>query len=179
MAGRCGSFSPRVGRGTETRPRPRAGSSPGQRPPSPRRSGAAVGLLLAVLLLLFSPVAARADDLDTQARALAAELRCPVCQNLSAADSPSELAAQMRSVIRAKLAAGETRDAILDYFVERYGEDVLLDPPARGFDLLLYAGPLALGGLAIGVAGASLARWRRAGRARRRAPPAAGEALRP
>jgi cytochrome c-type biogenesis protein CcmH len=124
-------------------------------------------------------VAARADDLDTQARAIAAELRCPVCQNLSAADSPSELAAQMRSVIRTKLAAGETRQAILDYFVERYGEEVLLDAPARGFNLLLYAGPLALGGLAAAVAGTSLARWRRVGLARRGTRPRVGGVLRP
>jgi cytochrome c-type biogenesis protein CcmH len=89
-----------------------------------------------------------APTLDDQVRAIASRLRCPVCQNESVADSPSELAAQMRALIRTRLQNGESPDAIVAYFVSRYGEWILLDPPRRGLGWLLWTAPgiaLALG----------------------------------
>ena len=89
-----------------------------------------VALLIAVTLLAAGIAAAK--DPEARAQAIAAQLRCPVCQNESVADSPSELAAQMRTLIRAKVAAGETDQQIVDYFVSKYGEWILLEPPRRG-----------------------------------------------
>src|SRR5262245_17886752 len=63
---------------------------------------------------------------------IAAQLRCVVCQNLSVADSPSEMASQMRAIIRERLAAGESPAEVQRYFVDRYGEWILLSPPRRG-----------------------------------------------
>lgn len=119
-------------------------------------------LWLAAFLLALSPGLALAQESEQTARAIARELQCPVCQNLSVADSSSQLAQQMRELIQRKIEAGESREAILAYFVERYGEGILLDPPKRGFNLLIWAGPplaLALGGAVVATA---LARWRRA-----------------
>jgi cytochrome c-type biogenesis protein CcmH len=82
-----------------------------------------------------------AQSIEDEARAIARELQCPVCQGLSVADSPSELAKQMRQTIRAKLEAGETRDAITRYFAERYGEGILLAPPREGFTGLVWVVP--------------------------------------
>ncbi len=85
---------------------------------------------------------------------VATQLRCVVCQNLSVADSPSEMAGQMRAIIRERLAAGESPAEVQRYFVERYGEWILLSPPRRGFNLLVWLLPLVavLVGLAVTVA---------------------------
>jgi len=100
---------------------------------------------------------------------IATQLRCVVCQNLSVADSPSEMASQMRAIIRERLAAGESPADVQRYFVDRYGEWILLSPPRRGFNLLVWLLPLAavLAGLA--VTAALVWRWTH----RRRSIPAA------
>lgn len=92
-----------------------------------------------------SPAPAGVDETTFR---IASELRCPVCQNLSVADSPSEMAKQMRALIREKLERGENPEAIKNYFVSKYGEWILLLPPARGFNLLVWGLPLlaVLGG---------------------------------
>ena len=74
---------------------------------------------------------------------IAAQLRCVVCQSLSVADSPSEMASQMRGIIRERLAAGERPAEVIQYFVDRYGEWILLAPRPRGFNLLVWLVPLA------------------------------------
>ena len=79
---------------------------------------------------------------DDRVQEVAAGLRCPVCQNLSVADSPSRLAGEMRAEIEAKLDAGETPEQIHAFFVDRYGEWVLLAPTKRGLNLLPWAVPI-------------------------------------
>lgn len=99
--------------------------------------------------------------LEERTSAVASELRCPVCQGLSIQDSPSELALQMRAVVRDQLAAGRTPDEVKRYFVEKYGEWILLEPPARGFNVVVYVLPVAavlLGAAAVVVA---VRRWSR------------------
>lgn len=99
------------------------------------------------------------EELDTRAAEVAAELRCPICRAQSVLESPVDLARDMRATIRDKLAAGESPEQIKAYFVSRYGESVLLQPPARGFNLLVYLLPL----LALLVGGwlvaRSIGRW--------------------
>lgn len=76
-----------------------------------------------------------------RARALDLQLRCPVCQGVSIADSPSVSAAQMRAVVRERLAAGATDDEVKGYFVARFGAWVLLAPSGDGLGALLWVVP--------------------------------------
>ena len=100
-----------------------------------------------------SAVTATAADsaLESQTTAVASTLRCPVCQGESLQDSPSDLARQMRAVVRDRLRSGETPDQVRAYFVSRYGEWILLEPTMTGLNILLYVTPvlLVLGGLAL------------------------------
>ncbi|MCC7104475.1 MAG: cytochrome c-type biogenesis protein CcmH [Chloroflexi bacterium] len=124
-----------------------------------------LGLLLCALALVGSAPVARADSLDDQVRQIAKQLQCPICESVSVADSPSELAGQMRALIRKKLEAGESEQQILDSFVAAYGDGVLTEPPRRGLSLLVWIGPVI--GLAFGAAivWLVLRAWRRAGSA--------------
>ena len=120
----------------------------------------AVWLLVLAVTAAGRPVAG-APVRDEDVQAVASQLRCVVCQNLSVADSPSEMAHQMRDLIRERLGAGDRPDQVIAYFVQRYGEWVLLAPPARGLNLLLWLAPFGAvaGGLALILA--LMRRWRR------------------
>src|SRR5438132_380631 len=77
--------------------------------------------LVAITFSLARPIlAAPSPDLEDRTRAIANELRCVVCQNLSVADSPSEMAQQMRGIIREQLEAGKSPQEIKNYFVSKY-----------------------------------------------------------
>jgi cytochrome c-type biogenesis protein CcmH len=81
-------------------------------------------------------------ELEARTSAVASQLRCLKCQGLSIEDSPSDLARNMRAVVREQLAAGKSAAEVKDYFVARYGEFVLLEPPPRGFNLAVYILPV-------------------------------------
>jgi cytochrome c-type biogenesis protein CcmH len=88
------------------------------------------------------PVIVEETLIDRQVREIASVLRCPVCQGLSLQDSPSELAQEMRDVIRTQLEEGKTPDDVKAYFVASYGEWILLEPKAQGFNLAVYLLPV-------------------------------------
>ncbi|NJD69472.1 MAG: cytochrome c-type biogenesis protein CcmH [candidate division NC10 bacterium] len=112
-------------------------------------------LVPTLLLMVFGiwVSVANAGSVEEQTLRLAAELRCPVCQNLSVADSPSEMATQMREVIHEKLKNGESPEQIRDYFVCRFGEWILLSPARQGFNWLAWLLPFVaiVGGFGIVV----------------------------
>ncbi|HEX9868554.1 MAG TPA: cytochrome c-type biogenesis protein CcmH [Candidatus Tectomicrobia bacterium] len=123
----------------------------------------ALGLWLALPPLLLAEV-----ELDEQVRSVAAQLRCPVCQNLAVADSPSETAQQMRGVIRDQLQAGKTPEEVLAYFRSKYGDWILLSPRPQGLNLLVWLGPFAGVAAGLAVAVRAVRRWARRLRFRER-----------
>jgi cytochrome c-type biogenesis protein CcmH len=70
-------------------------------------------------------------EIDERTDALADILRCPVCQGMSVADSREEASVAMKERIREMVAAGYTDEQIIDYFVDRYGESIVLLPDER------------------------------------------------
>jgi len=92
---------------------------------------------------------------------IAAQLRCVVCQNLSVADSPSEMASQMRAIIRERLAAGESPADVQRYFVDRYGEWILLAPRRHGFNWLVWLFPLVAVATGFTLVAVIVRRWTR------------------
>ncbi len=128
------------------------------------RLGARLLVALLLSLLLVPPLrAATPADIDDRTREIATELRCVVCQNLSVADSPSEMAQQMRAIVREQVQAGKTRDEINAFFVSKYGDWVLLRPKTTGFSALLWILPYVALGLGFLAALWFIRRWTKKG----------------
>ena len=109
-------------------------------------------ILLALLLALASNPALAIvageslDDtaLEARARDIGKTLRCLVCQNQSIDDSNASLAKDLRRLVRERLEAGDSDQAVKDYIVERYGDYVLLKPPFKPATYALWLGPGAI-----------------------------------
>ncbi len=82
--------------------------------------------------------------LEARARTIGQSLRCLVCQNQSIDDSDASLARDLRILVRERLTAGDTDQAVIAYVVSRYGDFVLLKPPMKAETLVLWFGPLLL-----------------------------------
>lgn len=89
-------------------------------------------------------------DLDLVTQEVSEQLRCPMCQGMSVADSPSASARAIKDEVRSLLAEGFSEDQVKQYFEGTYGEFVLLSPKRKGLNWLLWLAPgtVFLGGLA-------------------------------
>lgn len=114
-----------------------------------------------VLMLLATPLAAVQPDemladpaLEARARAISAELRCPVCRNESIDESNAPVARDLRLMVRERLVAGDTDAQVIAAVVDRFGEFILLKPETSGANLILWLAPVGLlvAGLAVGLA---------------------------
>lgn len=128
------------------------------------RSSLALAAGATVAALLFSAAPAAAQPVtppahyanvqlsdpakEASAKALMETLRCLVCQGQSIADSDADMAADMRALVRERIARGETPASVRDWLVSRYGDYVTYDPPLSGLTWPLWLAPIAL--LAIG-----------------------------
>jgi cytochrome c-type biogenesis protein CcmH len=138
--------------------------------PTLRRARTALPGLLVLLALLVAAatlgvVAARGHDAPVtraqRVQQIAAGLHCPICKDLSVADSPAPLAQQMRQQIEQKLDAGQSSDQIRASFVAAYGDSVLMTPPKHGVARTAYYLPLLVVGTGLLIAVLLLRRWRR------------------
>jgi cytochrome c-type biogenesis protein CcmH len=133
--------------------------------------------ILALVVLVVAPVIAQPPATnvdDPRVYEVGSQLRCVVCLNLSVADSPSEMANQMRGVVRDRLAAGDSPEQVIQYFVDKYGEWILLKPRRHGLNWLVWLAPVIAVAVGLAVVAVVVRRWARAGR--RAAAPAAVDA---
>lgn len=121
----------------------------------------AAAVVLALALILSAAPGRAQADVDRRVASIAAELRCPVCQNLSVQDSPSDVAASFRARIRELVLSGRSDQEVKDFFVARYGEWILLSPPRRGIALAVWLAPALALGAGILAAAVAIAAWRR------------------
>lgn len=89
---------------------------------------------------------------EARAKALFATIRCVVCQSEPIADSPAQIAGDLRRAIREEIAAGKSDAEITELLVSRYGDYILMQPPLKAATTLLWFGPLIVLGLAICLA---------------------------
>lgn len=83
--------------------------------------------------------------METRARMISQEIRCPVCQGENIDDSNAPISRDLRMVIRERLVAGDSNDEVIDFVVARYGEFVLFNPRTTGWNWVLWlAGPAML-----------------------------------
>lgn len=97
--------------------------------------------VLLLVVALASPARAQTADLEREARLIETTLIAPCCFSQQVSLHQSEAAADVKLDIRRRLAAGETRQQILDAYVAQYGKRILVEPPAEGFDRMLYVLP--------------------------------------
>ena len=110
-------------------------------------------ILLISFVLLFNPLnvfSIEPDEilsdskLENRARNLSKGIRCLICQNQSIDDSDSELAKDLRKIIRIKIVEGKKDKEINDFLVEKYGNFILMKPPFYSETFLLWSSPFII-----------------------------------
>jgi cytochrome c-type biogenesis protein CcmH len=91
---------------------------------------------------------------EARARNLQKELRCLVCQGESLDESNASLAVDLRRLIRARIKAGDSDEAIKNFLVSRYGDFILMQPPFEAHTYALWLAPFA-----VLILGAGIAAW--------------------
>lgn len=86
---------------------------------------------------------ASGEELARRTHELTARMRCPVCQGLSIADSPTPAARAMKARVEALLAVGYSEQQILHLFEASYGEFIRLAPKPEGLNLVAWLLPVA------------------------------------
>lgn len=116
-----------------------------------------IAVLLAFegMAVLVNSVKAQAQPTpsDDEVNAVASQIYCPVCENVTLDVCTTTACAQWRELIREKLAAGQTPAQIKAYFAVQYGQQVLAVPPRVGLNWLLYVFPplIFLGALVLTI----------------------------
>lgn len=82
--------------------------------------------------------------IEERAREIGQSLRCVVCQNQSIDESDAPLAADMRKLVRTRLAEGDSNEQVISYMRDKYGDYVLLKPPVQGNTYILWALPFLI-----------------------------------
>ncbi|MBL8545645.1 MAG: cytochrome c-type biogenesis protein CcmH [Hyphomonadaceae bacterium] len=102
--------------------------------------------LVALFIAAAAPAAMGDPAQQARAQSLELEIRCVQCENEPISQSTAEIAADMRALVRERIAAGDSDEEIRAFFRRRYGDFVLFRPPFDARTWALWAAPLLLGG---------------------------------
>lgn len=102
--------------------------------------------MMGVVCIVGIVVAGAGEPTEGQSQerlfAIASQLKCQQCVGESVADSQSPSAVQFREAIAEQMAKGSTDDEILNFFADRYDQEILLTPPASGVGSLVWVVPV-------------------------------------
>jgi cytochrome c-type biogenesis protein CcmH len=113
-----------------------------------------------VIALVYGATASRRPRTEAQrTQHIAAQLRCPVCEGQTVADSDALISRDIRGVIQQRVAAGQSDQQIISFIVQQY-PGTLLTPPATGVGMIVWALPVLAFVAALGGLGLAFARWR-------------------
>ena len=104
------------------------------------------------------------SEVERRSTSINKMLMCPVCPGESIDQSQNDLAINMKRIVKEQIAEGKTDKQILNYFVQRYGVLVLMEPPRNGLGILVWTVPLVAFGVAIMAVLFSLFLMKRRGR---------------
>ena len=135
------------------------------RSPSSRLARVGLALLVALLTALAATAQAQERPLDPLVFEIGRDLRCPTCVAESVGESNAAIAREMRVLIQEQLDQGANRSEVLAYFQERYGDWILLNPPMRGMNLLVWLLPVVGAAAGLLLLARLLKRWRGAAEA--------------
>jgi len=108
-----------------------------------KASGILAGVATGIILLAILSPGAETGKAADKAREIEDQLIAPCCWSQPVSQHDSEVSQQIRDEVSKMLAAGKSRDEILDFFIARYGERILVTPRAKGFNTLVYILPWA------------------------------------
>jgi cytochrome c-type biogenesis protein CcmH len=115
--------------------------------------------LAALLIAAVAPTVLADPAQEARARALESEIRCVQCENEPIAQSTADIAADMRALVRERIAAGDSDAQIRSFFRTRYGDFVLFRPPFDARTWALWGAPFLL--IGAGLAAVFTGRRRR------------------
>jgi cytochrome c-type biogenesis protein CcmH len=124
---------------------------------------ALIGLFLIIFVSAIGCIREEDISLEQRSHQLAAQLMCPICDGQTIDGSNAQISQDMRQKVRELLDEGKTNGEIKDYFVLRYGEDILAAPEGSGFNLLAWVVPVFIVFGGVGIALLTIKNMRKAG----------------
>ena len=122
------------------------------------------GAALALLMIACTTAQVGIPESERRFHGLNKTIMCPICPGESIDQSQATIALQMRDIVRDKLEEGWTDDQIRDFFVDRYGPSVLMEPPTEGIGILAWIVPPVIVGVAVAAFLLAINRMRKPGR---------------
>ena len=101
-------------------------------------------LMITSYLTFADEIIPKTNLITNKTREIAQNIKCLVCQNQSIDESNSELAKDLKNLIKEKLESGLNENEVYSFLSERYGDSILLKPPLNTNTILLWFLPFII-----------------------------------